>query len=929
MIKNSKSQKRTFTHVSLPALVLLALLFFAFSAPAQAVFNYQGRLTDASNNPITIATTIRFCIATHPTNGDCNTPTIDSNIIWAETYDGSSGPCPQITPDGQGFFNVTIGSCSALPANLNFNTPLYLAVKVGTDSTATPRIQLNPTPMALQVGPAVGTPTELKVLATGTATAGIQGYNSADFILQGSGWDPGTSSAVDRDFTIANEVTSSANYSFVLRNNDDVQTFAVDQSGVGTLTGSAQFVSASSAIAQYKVVKRIDSAIQGIPQVQAAANGDTPLGVVTSTFVQAKTPIVGEYYGSVLYYGRLVYNTTGQSVGDAVYFDNSGSITFAAQNTQIGTVINVGATGAIFIDTITTADINYDPTVLTEVSNNGNYTATDIQIVGQTLYVLTTADFQIFDIQDPANPVQVSLTGQDGYALFVAGKYLYIVNGANGLFIYDIQDPNSPSLVGSLSGAGVLEDSRDIYVSGSIAYIADGNTADGTDENIKLVDVSDPTNPFVLSEITAYTNVGNVSYNALGIFVRGKYAYVAADSEGLIIIDVTDRSNPTYVSQVAAGSNNAKKVYVEGTNAFVADGTNGMRIIDVSDPTIASLTNTVTGSDISDVYVAGGYAFLAGDSSEGLIIVNVSDPTSPTTASSFTAISNNLNAVKIAGRYAYIAESGGGADVGIRIISLGGAEIASAEIASLQAGEVSVIGNIISQGDLYVQDGAVFGGDVFVDEGNLAVEGNVMIRESGSSTSATDPSAILEISSTTQGFLGPRMTTAQRDSIVTPATGLQVFNTTTNQYEYYNGSTWQGLSPASGGLFVGLSTNAWDNTNAIRGYIDADTECDNTYSGSHVCYGSEIINSINGGINFLTTGSPAPLDGDQIWINNGPPAHPSVKSNDCEGWVDDTSSTYGSVYYVGTLTSTGTPNGRDKFLIHPCDQTLFQYACCK
>ncbi len=256
---------RQYIERSLPALVLLALLVFVFSAPAKAVFNYQGRLTDASNNPITAATTIRFCIANHPTNGDCNTPTIDSTLIWAETYDGSSGSCPQITPDGQGFFNVTIGSCSALPANLNFNTPLYLAVKVGTDSTATPRIQLNPTPIALQVGPAVGTPTELKVLPTGTATAGIQGYNSADFVLQGSGWDPGTSAAVNRDFTIANEVVSSANYSFVLRNNDDVQTFAVDQSGVGTLTGSAQFSSASSAIAQYTVVRQAGSAIQGNP----------------------------------------------------------------------------------------------------------------------------------------------------------------------------------------------------------------------------------------------------------------------------------------------------------------------------------------------------------------------------------------------------------------------------------------------------------------------------------------------------------------------------------------------------------------------------------------------------------------------------------------------------------------------------------------
>jgi len=51
-------------------------------------------------------------------------------------------------------------------------------------------------------------------------------------------------------------------------------------------------------------------------------------------------------------------------------------------------------------------------------------------------------------------------------------------------------------------------------------------------------------------------------------------------------------------------------------------------------------------------------------------------------------------------------------------------------------------------------------------------------------------SSILTVSSTTQGFLQPRMTTTQRDAISSPATGLQVYNTTTNTNDYYNGSAW-------------------------------------------------------------------------------------------------------------------------------------------
>ena len=42
---------------------------------------------------------------------------------------------------------------------------------------------------------------------------------------------------------------------------------------------------------------------------------------------------------------------------------------------------------------------------------------------------------------------------------------------------------------------------------------------------------------------------------------------------------------------------------------------------------------------------------------------------------------------------------------------------------------------------------------------------------------AADASSILELESTTEGFLTPRMTIAQRDAIGTPATGLLVFAT--------------------------------------------------------------------------------------------------------------------------------------------------------
>jgi len=58
---------------------------------------------------------------------------------------------------------------------------------------------------------------------------------------------------------------------------------------------------------------------------------------------------------------------------------------------------------------------------------------------------------------------------------------------------------------------------------------------------------------------------------------------------------------------------------------------------------------------------------------------------------------------------------------------------------------------------------------------------------------AVNASAKVQIDSTTQGFLPPRMTTTQKNAIATPATGLQVYDTTLNQMSYYNGTTWTNI----------------------------------------------------------------------------------------------------------------------------------------
>ena len=71
----------------------------------------------------------------------------------------------------------------------------------------------------------------------------------------------------------------------------------------------------------------------------------------------------------------------------------------------------------------------------------------------------------------------------------------------------------------------------------------------------------------------------------------------------------------------------------------------------------------------------------------------------------------------------------------------------------------------------------------------------------GIGTNTPYSSAMLDITSTNQGFLPPRMTGAQRDAIPSPAAGLLIWcsNCGSNgEIQVYNGSEWTNIdsSPA-------------------------------------------------------------------------------------------------------------------------------------
>jgi hypothetical protein len=97
---------------------------------------------------------------------------------------------------------------------------------------------------------------------------------------------------------------------------------------------------------------------------------------------------------------------------------------------------------------------------------------------------------------------------------------------------------------------------------------------------------------------------------------------------------------------------------------------------------------------------------------------------------------------------------------------------------------------------------------------NLLLAQNV-----GIGTAIPASSAILDVSSTTKGLMAPRMTTAQRNAIASPAKGLLVYDTDLNALHHYTGAAWAQVGGGGGFTLpyeatVNLSGSALKITNA-------------------------------------------------------------------------------------------------------------------
>ncbi len=125
-----------------------------------------------------------------------------------------------------------------------------------------------------------------------------------------------------------------------------------------------------------------------------------------------------------------------------------------------------------------------------------------------------------------------------------------------------------------------------------------------------------------------WTESGSKAY---GIHLHGGLAFVAAESDGLAIFDVTDPRTPVRIGHVDYDGR-AWDVWADGEIAFVADPDRGLLIFNVSKPSEPKLVSSLTwdpDDPSAEILEGSGEVVYVASGKHGLLAINISDPAEP------------------------------------------------------------------------------------------------------------------------------------------------------------------------------------------------------------------------------------------------------------------------------------------------------------
>jgi hypothetical protein len=220
--------------------------------------------------------------------------------------------------------------------------------------------------------------------------------------------------------------------------------------------------------------------------------------------------------------------------------------------------------------------------------------------------------------------------------------FVYIAAKNGGFKVYNISAIGTPSLVTTLPVASFGgNDVINLSQNGNYIYATLGDIWGGSQPaGIAIIDV---TNISTINVTDYYTHPGS-TLGAGAVVVKSNMAYLAANGAGLLILDVSNKYNIVFKSQLlfsnifphspqgASSTYNARGIDIKDTLAYVCYDKGGLRVVNVKNPLapvqisqycFSNLINFSTA--YNNIVIYNDMAFVSIDY-YGVEILNISNP---------------------------------------------------------------------------------------------------------------------------------------------------------------------------------------------------------------------------------------------------------------------------------------------------------------
>lgn len=196
------------------------------------------------------------------------------------------------------------------------------------------------------------------------------------------------------------------------------------------------------------------------------------------------------------------------------------------------------------------------------------------------------------DLPMPFPSIQLNLTAHRDTSS--SKPFLYICAKGGGLQVYNISSITNPTLVSTV-GIALLQNLHVMSCTqeGNYLYLALGDffSASAQKSGMAIVNISNPASPVVTSTYTF-----NATGGAGHVAVEGNYAFLSAMQNGIIVLDISNKTSISFVSQFKPSIHypkpnpnaseqlkiNARQIVAKNSILYLCYDAGGVRIINAS-----------------------------------------------------------------------------------------------------------------------------------------------------------------------------------------------------------------------------------------------------------------------------------------------------------------------------------------------------------